>query len=241
MYLNIAAYHFAPLKNLPEMRVKLLAQAKELGLKGTILLTPEGINCFITGSKDAIAALLKTIRSYPELSEFKTKESWADTQPFNRMLVKIKKETISFGIPNATPLKTEAARITPKELKDWYDKNKDFVLLDTRNNFEIEVGAFKNTEHLNMKSFKDFIKAARNKLPEWKDKTIVSVCTGGIRCEKAAPFMNLLGYKNVYQLEGGILKYFEECGSEHYDGDCFVFDKRVALDPELKPSGHGMC
>jgi UPF0176 protein len=95
--------------------------------------------------------------------------------------------------------------------------------------------------NLNLHSFKDFIEAVQAKLPEWQNKTIVSVCTGGIRCEKAAPFMNLVGFKHVYQLDGGILKYFEECGGEHYEGDCFVFDKRVALTPELKPSGHVQC
>ncbi len=241
MFLNIAAYHFAHLKDLQPKKAELLELARRNDLKGTILLTPEGINAFIAGTEAGVRELLEKIRTYEGLETLETKDSWSDEQPFNRMLVKIKKETIAFGVNKANPLETHAERIAPKELKAWYDEGKDFIMLDTRNDFEIEVGAFKNAVNLNLHTFKDFIDAVQAKLPEWQNKTIVSVCTGGIRCEKAAPFMNMVGFKNVYQLDGGILKYFEECGGEHYDGDCFVFDKRVALTPELKPSGHVMC
>lgn len=241
MFLNIAAYQFALLSDLSTMRLDLLDYTKTHDLKGTILISPEGINAFVSGQEGIIRELLMRIRSYPGLENFTPKESYSDTQPFSRMLVKIKKEIISFGVPQANPLHIHTKRISAQELKRWYDEQRDFILLDTRNDFEIEIGAFKNTTNLKLHSFKDFIQAIEKKLPEWRNKPIVTVCTGGIRCEKAAPFMNLLGFTRVYQLNGGILKYFEAYGSKHYNGDCFVFDKRVALNPELKPSGHAQC
>ncbi|MES2503475.1 MAG: rhodanese-like domain-containing protein [Myxococcota bacterium] len=241
MFLNIAAYQFAHLNNREALQSELLTFATERSLKGTILLAPEGINLFVAGEELSVRELLTLIKKLPGLGDLTAKESWSATQPFTRMLVRLKKETIAFGVEKANPLHTQAGRISAKELKAWYDSDKDFILLDTRNEFEIEVGAFKNTQHLNMHTFKDFIQGIEEKLPEWRTKPIVTVCTGGIRCEKAAPFMNMLGFENVQQLDGGILKYFEECGSEHYQGDCFVFDKRVALNAELEPTGHGLC
>ena len=241
MIVNIAGYQFAHLTDLPAMRQKLLDCCLEQELKGTILVSPEGLNAFLAGTRGSIDSILSLIRSYPELSEFAVKESFSDKQPFTRMLVRLKKEIISFGVDQASPLYHEAPRISAQQLKTWLDQGKEIILLDTRNDFEVWLGTFNQAEHFHLKSFRGFIDAAEAKKSEWKNKTIITFCTGGVRCEKAAPFMNMLGYQDVYQLDGGILKYFETCGGEHYQGDCFVFDKRVALTPELKPSGHGLC
>lgn len=241
MHLNISGYRFAHLTNLPAMRDSLLACCNAQNLKGTILLSPEGINAFLAGSREGVEAAMNLIRSYPGLEGFVGKESFSETQPFRRMLVRLKKEIIAFGVEQATPLYNDAPRVYPKELKEWLDQGQEVILVDTRNDYEVELGTFQNAKHFDLKSFKDFIPAIEQHQSEWADKKVVTFCTGGVRCEKAAPFMNLIGYKNVYQLEGGILKYFEEVGGDHYQGDCFVFDQRVALTPELKPSGHGLC
>jgi predicted sulfurtransferase len=241
MFINIAGYHFAHLQDLPAMREQLLERCLELHLKGTILVSPEGLNAFLAGTREAIDDILILIRNIPGLENFSVKESLSENQPFRRMLVRLKKEIIAFGIEKANPLYNDAPRVSPQQLKEWLDQGKDLILLDTRNDFEVDLGTFENAQHFNLKTFKGFIDAAAAQKDTWENKTIVTFCTGGVRCEKAAPFMNMVGYKDVYQLDGGILKYFEECGSAHYAGDCFVFDKRVALTPELKPSGHGLC
>ncbi|MBH1989192.1 MAG: hypothetical protein I8H75_01435 [Myxococcaceae bacterium] len=241
MILNVSGYCFAHLTHLPKMREALANHCKAQNLKGTILLSPEGINVFLAGPRTGVESAMDLIRSYPGLESFVGKESFSETQPFRRMLVRLKKEVISFGVEKANPLHHEAPRLSPKDLKRWLDEGKELILLDTRNDYEVELGTFQNAEHFDLKSFRAFIPAVEEKRTTWKHKTVVTFCTGGIRCEKAAPFMKMLGYEDVYQLEGGILKYFEEVGGEHWNGDCFVFDQRVALNPELKPSGHGLC
>lgn len=241
MFINISGYHFAHLNDLPAIRERLLERCLEQNLKGTILVTPEGLNAFLAGTREAIDSALELIRNIPGLETFSVKESLSEKQPFRRMLVRLKKEVIAFGIDKANPLYNDAPRLPAKQLKEWLDQGKELILLDTRNDFEVDLGTFENAEHFNLKTFKGFIDAVAAQKDTWENKTIVTFCTGGVRCEKAAPFMNMLGYKDVYQLDGGILKYFEECGSDHYAGDCFVFDQRVALTPELKPSGHGLC
>ena len=241
MFTNIAGYQFAHLSDLPAMRQNLLNCCQQQSLKGTILVSPEGINLFLAGTEESISILLELVRSYPELKNFTVKTSFSDKQPFTRMLVRLKKEIISFGQAKASPLHHEAPRVSPRELKNWLDNNQEVILLDTRNQFEVNIGTFKNAQHLNINSFREFAEAVQTKKSDWQDKPIITFCTGGVRCEKAAPFMNLVGFENVYQLDGGILKYFEDCGGEHYTGDCFVFDQRVALNPDLKPTGHSLC
>jgi len=241
MFTNIAGYQFAHLSDLPAMRQNLLDCCTKQSLKGTILVSPEGINAFLAGTQTAIDTILETIRSYPELENFTVKESFSEKQPFTRMLVRLKKEIISFGVEQASPLYHEAPRLSAQQLKEWLDSGKEVVLLDTRNRFEVDLGTFNQAEHLDITTFRQFADKVEAKKSEWLNKPIVTFCTGGVRCEKAAPFMNLAGFENVYQLDGGILKYFEECGGEHYTGDCFVFDQRVALNPSLQPSGLALC
>lgn len=239
---NIAVYKFVTLDRLPERRLELLELCNGLGLMGTILLAPEGINSFLAGTREAIEEYLATIRQQPEFADLEVKESLADRQPFNRMLVRLKKEIIAFGMPGIDPARYTSPRLPAKELKRWLDEGRDVKLLDTRNDYEYATGTFDNAIRLKLEEFRDFPQAVAEQLPEeMKEQTVVTFCTGGIRCEKAAPFMESVGFKQVYQLEGGILKYFEECGGAHYHGECFVFDQRVGVDPELHETETTQC
>lgn len=238
---NIAAYKFVTLDNLEARREHLRELTERLGLKGTILLSEEGINSFLAGTREAIDDYLQVLKSEPEFADIEVKESLSDDQPFSRMLVRIKNEIIAFGVEGIDPRQKTSKRITAKQLKQWYDEGRPFTILDTRNDYEVELGTFKNAVPIGVNHFRNFPEAV-DKLPdEMRDQPVVTFCTGGIRCEKAGPFMEKAGFKDVYQLDGGILKYFEECGGDHYDGDCFVFDKRVTLDPELKETDTELC
>lgn len=238
---NIAAYKFVALDDLESRRERMKSLCVSLGLKGTILLSPEGMNCFLAGTRSAIDQFLSELRSDDALSDLEVKESYSDRQPFNRMLVRLKNEIIAFGIEAASPLKRTSPKLKPAELKQWLDEGRPVTLLDTRNDYEVKLGTFENAVDLDLDTFRNF-PAALEKLPaDAKEQPIVMFCTGGIRCEKAGPFMQQLGYENVFQLEGGILKYFEEIGGTHWNGECFVFDQRVALDPELKETETKQC
>ena len=239
--LNIAAYKFAPLSGLADLRESLRACCKRLGLKGTILLSPEGINLFIAGSEAGIGELLKTVRVIDGLADLEVKESYSDSQPFSRMLVRLKKEIIAFGVEGIEPGRRTSPKIDAATLKIWLDEGRDVTLLDVRNDYEVELGTFKNAKAVGVGHFRDFPEAVAQLPPELRDKPIVMFCTGGIRCEKAGPFMEREGFREVHQLDGGILKYFEECGDAHYDGDCFVFDHRVAVDPRLRETDAELC
>jgi predicted sulfurtransferase len=239
--INISAYKFLPLTDLPDLKAALLEKAIELGLRGTVLLSPEGVNCFFAGTEEAVKGYQHFISVTLGLGELPYKESCSQYQPFKRMLVKIKKEIISMGIPHIKPHEAPAPRLSAQQLKQWYDEGRDFILLDTRNDYEVRLGTFKNAMDLNIATFRDFPEAVANLDPAFKEKTFVTVCTGGIRCEKAAPLMLSLGFQHVYQLEGGMLRYFEECGGAHWEKECFVFDERVALNPNLQETTTVQC
>lgn len=233
---TIALYHFVRIQNLPELRQKFKAKCAEWGLKGTILLAPEGINSFLFGEMENLEAYRDFVQSELGLSKKPNwKVNFCQNSPFVRMLVKIKKEIIPMGDPEIRPDEWTAPYIQPIELKQWLDENRDVVLLDTRNDYEIAVGTFKGAQDLKISHFRDFNQATDQLPAELKDKPIVTFCTGGIRCEKAAALMMKKGFKNVYQLDGGILKYFEDCQDAHYEGQCFVFDWRLAVDAQLRP------
>ena len=234
--LNIAAYKFVSLENLPERRVDLKVLCIELHLKGTILLAHEGINLFLAGSLENIAAFKTKLCSEAAFADIQFKDSYSDQQPFGKLLVKIKQEIIPFGVPQINPAKQPAERLSARTLKAWLDEGRDIVLLDTRNVFEVKHGTFKHAQDFGINHFRDFPEATIHADARLKEKTIVTFCTGGIRCEKAAPYLLQQGFKNVFQLDGGILKYFEECGNAHFKGECFVFDERVALDADLMPT-----
>ncbi len=238
---NISTYRFAELTGLKELREELLTFCKSSELKGTILLSTEGINMFVAGDDEPIQILLDKLRKIPGLEDLTPKISMSDTQPFNRMLVRIKKEIISFGFESIRPANYTSPKIAAKELKRWLDEGKPVTLLDTRNDYEVQLGTFKGALIPNINTFREFPTAVRELPAELKDQPVVMFCTGGIRCEKAGPFMEQEGFKNIYQLDGGILKYFEECGGDHYDGECFVFDQRVGVDPALRESDYSVC
>jgi len=238
---NIAAYKFADLSDLRPLRDELRELCLAHELLGTILLSPEGINLFVAGTRRDIDRLLTRLRNVHGLADLHAKESFSAERPFNRMLVKIKHEIIAFGVEGIAPARYTSRRLPAKQLMQWLDSGKPVTLLDTRNNFEIEAGTFRNAVAAGVDDFRDF-PAAVGRLPEQlKDQPVVTFCTGGIRCEKAAPYLERAGFREVYQLDGGILKYLEECGGAHYDGQCFVFDKRVALDASLNAGGLRQC
>lgn len=235
--LNIAAYRFVALDDLAQLRAAFREQARALGLKGTILLAGEGINLFLAGAAAEVEQFLAALRADPRFAPIEVKRSWSARQPFKRLLVKIKGEIVSMRRPQIKPAETPAPRLAPLELKRWLDEGREVVLLDTRNQFEVELGSFENTLALGLKSFSDFPDATKKLPQELKQRPIVTFCTGGIRCEKAAPWLIGAGFREVYQLEGGILNYFEQCGAAHFSGGCFVFDQRVTLDARLRPAG----
>lgn len=238
---NVAAYHFAALDGLKEWRIELLEQCKALDLKGTILLSTEGINLFLAGGREELDQLLTVIRRKAGLEQLHAKFSVSAYQPFRRLLVRIKKEIIAFGVDGIEPARRTAPKLAPRELKRWLDEGRPITLLDTRNDYEVKLGTFRNALTLDLDHFRHFPEAVK-RLPErLKSQPLVMFCTGGIRCEKAGAYLEREGYQQVLQLEGGILKYFEECGSAHYDGECFVFDHRVGLDPDLSESTSTMC
>jgi predicted sulfurtransferase len=239
--LNIAAYKFAELTELPELRERLNTECRALELKGSILLSPEGINLFIAGERFSVEKLLVTLRSIPGLEALEEKRSESEGQPFNRMLVKIKQEIIAFGVEGINPARHTSPRLPAKELKRWLDEGRAITLLDTRNTYEVKLGTFAGAVTLPIRHFRKFPDAVKQIPEAMKEATVVSFCTGGIRCEKAAPFLEMAGFREVYQLEGGILKYFEECGGAHWNGECFVFDKRVGVDPALQETGSQLC
>lgn len=238
---NIAAYKFADLRDLKPLRDQLITRCKQWRLKGTILLSREGINLFVAGKRASIDALLGELRGVPGLESLEPKFSESSEQPFRRMLVKIKREIIAFGVEGIDPAHHPAPKLSPRELKQWLDEGRPVTLLDTRNDYEVRLGTFSDALCLQIDHFREFPAAVR-KLPETlKHHPIVMFCTGGIRCEKAGPFMQREGFEKIFQLDGGILKYFEECGGSHYSGECFVFDQRVGVDPSLHESETAQC
>ena len=238
---NVAAYKFVTLNGLRQWQTKLRRICKRLGLRGTILLSDEGINLFVAGTRGAVDALLRFLREDPLLNDLDVKESFSDRQPFNRMLVKVKNEIIAFGVEEVRPSDYISKKLPPEQLRQWLDQGKPVTLLDVRNDYEVRLGTFQNAVKLGIDNFRDFPQAAQRLPHDIQKQPVVMFCTGGIRCEKAGPYLEQQGFEDVYQLEGGILKYFERCGGEHYDGECFVFDQRVALDGTLSETATTQC
>lgn len=234
--LNISAYKFAPLADLPPLRARLLARGNAAQLKGTVLLSPEGINLFIAGPPADVRRFLEEVRSVPGFADLTAKESFSVTTPFGRLRVKIKREIIAFEVPGIDPARRPAPRLAPQTLRAWLDAGQAVTLLDTRNDYEVERGTFRGAVAAGIRRFRDFPSATARLPDELKHRPVVTFCTGGIRCEKAAPYLQRAGFTDVYQLDGGILSYFEQCGTAHFDGECFVFDERGALDGDLRPA-----
>jgi len=238
---NIAGYRFVELLDCKDLRLKLKNECVKLNLKGSILLSKEGINFFLAGEKYQITKFIDFIEQDERFKNINIKNSYSNSQPFTRMLVRLKKEIITMKRKEIEPEKFTGPKISPLELKKWYDEKRDFIILDTRNDYEIRVGTFENSTTLPISNFSEFSDAITILPEKMKEMPLVMYCTGGIRCEKASPLMLNAGFKEVYQLDGGVLKYFEECGGEYWDGDCFVFDKRVALNSNLEETNIVQC
>lgn len=236
--LNISAYQFVPLPDAATLRAALLERALGLQLKGTILLAEEGINLFLAGSAQAVRGFVAQLHTDARFADLVPKESWSAAQPFKKMLVKVKGEIIRMGQPLIQPAAGRAPAVRAATLKRWLeagvdDEGRAVVTLDTRNAFEVDHGTFEGAIDWRINKFTEFPQALREHQTELAGKTVVSFCTGGIRCEKAAILMHEAGLDHVYQLEGGILQYFEETDGAHYQGHCFVFDERRTLDADL--------
>ncbi|HEV2539851.1 MAG TPA: sulfurtransferase [Frateuria sp.] len=240
MIVNVAAYRFVPLADLSALREALHARAEALALKGTILLAPEGINLFLAGTRASVDGFLGWLREDVRFAGLPVKESVSETVPFGRLRVRLKREIITLRAPVA-PHQGRAPAVDPATLKRWLDQGRDdagreVLLLDTRNAYETDVGRFAGAIDYRIASFTALPDAVLADRGRYLGKTVVSYCTGGIRCEKAALHLSALGVGEVLQLEGGILKYLEETDGSHWEGGCFVFDGRGAVDKDLQPT-----
>lgn len=239
--LNISAYRFVGIADPLALRDRLAPRAGMLDLLGTILIAREGINLFLAGAPEAIGAFLDDLRADPRFAGLEAKESWSQRQPFRKLLVKVKREIIRMNHPAIQPAAGRAPALDAATLKRWLDDGHDdegrpVVTLDTRNAFEVDQGTFEGALDWRLHKFSEFPAALQAHAAELAGKTVVSFCTGGIRCEKAAILMREAGLDHVWQLDGGILKYFETAGAAHFRGHCFVFDERELLDARLAPA-----
>lgn len=237
--LNIAGYKFIELEHLETLRAALQTQCETLALKGTILLSPEGINISLAGTRQAVTEFKSVLAHDERFVDMRFHHTYSSTQPFQVLKVKLKNEIITMRQGDIAPLNgNRAPDISPAELKRWLDEKRDITLLDTRNDYEYRFGSFIGAVNLHIHHFGELPEAVRDLD---KNKPLVMFCTGGIRCEKAAIYMSNQGFSEVYQLDGGILGYFAQTGGAHYEGECFVFDERVALDAYLNYNGTKQC
>lgn len=240
MIKNIAAYHFVPVADPDALASQLRTTAAASGLRGTILVAAEGINLFLAGDPAAIDDFVAALRSDARFADVTVKVSMSYELPFSQLKAKVKPEIISFRQPRSSPEAGRAPAVAPSTLARWIgqgadDQGRRLVMLDTRNREEVAYGTFVDAMTLPIDNFTELPDAVLARCDALADATVVSFCTGGIRCEKAALWMRAQGMDNVLQLDGGILGYFEAVGGQGYDGACFVFDDRIALDPALVP------
>ncbi len=244
MKLNVAVYRFVDLDRLEELQTRIDAAGRALGLRGTVLLAPEGINLFASGDADAITTFLAQLAEDERLRDLPVKRSWSHTVAFDRWRVRVKKEIVTLRQPDIRPRDGRAASIAPEDLDRWLqaghdDDGRPLAIVDTRNQFEFEVGSFADAIDPGITSFSQLPRALEPLRADLAGKRIVTFCTGGIRCEKAVLYMERAGFEHVVQLDGGVLNWFERVGARHWRGDLFVFDKRVALDATLSPEVDG--
>jgi UPF0176 protein len=228
-----AFYHFVNIPHFEELKEALMAFCKGQELKGTILLAKEGINSTISGSREAIDALYIYLRDEIGIQNLAYKESIHDNQPFGKMKINLKKEIVALGVEDLNVEALKGEYIAPKDWDDFIARD-DVLVIDTRNKYETLLGTFEKAIDPNTANFRQFPKWVKDNLSNVeKDKHIAMFCTGGIRCEKSTAYLKSQGFKNVYHLEGGILKYFEDTQAKAWNGSCFVFDERVALNKQL--------
>ncbi|MBW4581610.1 MAG: rhodanese-related sulfurtransferase [Tildeniella nuda ZEHNDER 1965/U140] len=235
-------YKFVRLPDAAMMQPILLSQCQQQGVKGTILLAEEGINGTIAGSRMAIDAVLSFLRADPRLADLEHKESFADVQPFDRLKVRLKAEIVTIGVPEADPNMQVGTYVDPEEWNTLI-ADPDVTVIDTRNAYEVSIGSFQGAENPQTRSFRQFPEYVRTHLDPAQHKKVALFCTGGIRCEKASALMLAQGFEEVYHLKGGILKYLEAVPIDEslWEGECFVFDQRVAVQHGLEPGTHDLC
>ena len=238
---NITGYKFTPIEDELHLKETILRRSINLNLKGTVLISSKGLNFSVSGTKKNIDKFIVFIHSDSRFADVAVKITYNEYQPFRKMLVRIKKEIISMGIEEINPYQFTGQKISPKELNDKLDNNEEIVLLDTRNEYEVRLGTFKNALDLDLDSFRDFPEEIEKLRDDLNGKEIVMFCTGGIRCEKASALMLENGFQNIKQIEGGVINYFKETGGKHWNGDCFVFDDRVALNKDLVETDYVLC
>ena len=237
-----ALYAFAPLAGYAELQAPLEALCEAHGIVGTLLLASEGINGTVAGPADGIEALLQFLRAQPGFQDLRAKYSSAAQAPFGRMRVRLKKEIVTMGVDGIDPLERVGTYVPPQAWNELVD-DPDVVLVDTRNAYEVRIGTFVGAIDPAIESFRDFPRWVSEHLDPTKHKKVAMFCTGGIRCEKATSLLLREGFEEVYHLEGGILRYLEQIpeASTRWEGECFVFDRRVAVDHHLHPGRHVLC
>ncbi|WNZ47508.1 rhodanese-related sulfurtransferase [Leptolyngbya boryana CZ1] len=237
-----AFYKFVSLPDYVELRAPLLALCQEQEIRGTILLAQEGINGTIAGSRSAIAKVLDYLRSDSRFADLNVKESETESRMFDRLKIKLKKEIVTLGIPEVDPTQKVGTYVKPQEWNAVIS-DPETIVIDVRNRFEVSVGSFEGAIDPETASFRQFPDYVRSQLDPTQHQKVAMFCTGGIRCEKASAYLLSQGFKQVYHLEGGILKYLEEVPSEEslWRGECFVFDQRVAVTQGVKDGSYEMC
>lgn len=237
-----ALYKFVRLDNFQDLKLPLLSFMEKNNVKGTLLLALEGINGTIAGEESSINNVLDFLQADGYLTGLSIKKSFHQTNPFQRTKVKLKKEIVTLGVEGIDPNQVAGTYVKPK---DWNAliSDPEVLLVDTRNDYEVEIGTFKNALNPNTESFREFPKFVAQKLDKNKHKKVAMFCTGGIRCEKSTAYLKEQGFEEVYHLEGGILKYLEEVPSKEtlWEGECFVFDSRVAVNHDLKQGQYDQC
>lgn len=240
----VSFYKFVKIPKPVELQLELKELTQTLAMKGTIILASEGVNGMVSGTCENIQKFKEHLWANSLFAELEFKDSFYNKESFRRMLVKIKKYIITMR-KEVDPLEDTGEYLSAEEFKKWQDEQKDMLIVDTRNDYEYQMGTFKNAIDPDIKSFDEFPEWVEQELAEQKEKTIVTFCTGGIRCEKATAYMKKIGFKNVYQLEGGIIKYLEKTMDQkeknHWVGECIVFDKRKAITKSLEPSKKNIC
>ncbi|TWU60198.1 putative rhodanese-related sulfurtransferase [Rubripirellula tenax] len=242
MFSVAALYRFVPLDDHVELREPILQCMIGSDVRGTLLLAGEGINGTVAGPRSGIETLLDFLRLDPRLADLDVKWSTCDEMPFRRSRVRLKKEIVTLGVDGIDPLDSVGTYVDAEDWNALID-DPDVTLVDTRNDYEVAIGTFEGAINPNTESFRDFPEFVASNLDPAKHKKVAMFCTGGIRCEKSTSLLKAAGFENVYHLRGGILKYLETVPAEQsrWEGDCFVFDGRVAVDHDLKESNHVMC
>ncbi len=237
-----ALYRFTPLPDFEDRRAPLEAIADAKGVRGTLLLADEGINGTIAGTREAIDAIIGHIRKFPGCADLDVKDAHAATMPFTRLKVRLKREIVTMGVPGIDPTKTVGTYVDPENWNALVSQP-DTVLIDTRNDYEVAIGTFAGAVNPQTETFREFPAWARAMLAEARPKRVAMFCTGGIRCEKATALMKEMGLDEVYHLKGGILKYLETVPPEDslWQGECFVFDRRVSVGHGLEPGPYQLC